>query len=257
MKIIRAALLVILIAIFAFSLVQLSRQDPILIAKDLVKNNKLNHRTDFLLNYLLAVPVAQARMEYWGKVNFRNEELIHISAEAKTFDYVRSVFHARAAVDSYIDPKSLNAVYFLQRLEMINKPDENKEIRYDQKKNIMVSTDKKGTERLVIDNNTFEPISAFFFIQNLELVPGTGFNLSLNTNQKNYFLNGKCVSKDLVRIGEKNYDILLIEAQVRRKDKSPRHGFTFKLWFLDDGKRKTPLLVRAMTNIGPIVATAQ
>jgi hypothetical protein len=256
-KVVKITLLAILLAGFIFSLAQLGRQSPILIAKDLASNHRLSGQTNFLLNYLAVIPVAQARMEYLGPEGFRGRKLIHIRAEAKTFDYARSVFHAGAAVDSYVDPKSSKAVYFLQHLEMIGKPDENKEIYYDQKDNIMVSTGSRGTERLAIDKNTFEPLSAFLFIQNLELAAGTEFDLSLNTNQKDYFLSGKCVSRDLVRIGDKNYNILLIEAQVRRKDKSPRHGFTLKIWFLEDGKRKIPLLVRVMTNIGPVVAVAR
>lgn len=257
-RMLRCVLLIVLIGLALVLVIEIYSQRSIPVLKDLVKNNSLNNEVLTLkLNYLIMIPVGEARLRNLGKEKFRGADLIHIRAEAKTFDYVASIFHSRVTVDSYIDPKNLDSLYFLQDLEMINKPRENKEISYDQKKHIMTYQGPRGIEERVIDEHAQDPLSAIFYVESKKFKLGEEFNLSLNTNQKNYIIIGKFVSIESIQISGKNYEVILVEARVGRKDKNPRHQARFKIWFLDHEGRRMPILIKAMTNIGPIVARAQ
>lgn len=257
-KIIKITVLGILGAGIIFAALEINANTPQAVLKKLIKEDKLNSpNTTLRLDYLLVIPVGEASFSNLGKEKFKKEDLIHVRAEAKTFDYVKSIFHARATVDSYIDPKELHSVYFLQHLEIINKPDENKEISYDQKRHIMTYIGPRGKEERVIDEHAQDPLSAFFYIQNKSFSPQEEFALSFNTNQKNYILKGRFTSKESLRIADKNYDIIIAQAQVRRKDKNSRHQTSFKIWFLELDGKNIPILFKIMTNVGPIVVKVQ
>jgi len=256
-KTVRLILLLALAALIIFSALELNSNTPVAVLNRLVKQGKLNANTiNLQLNYLLIFPAGQAGLHNLGKEEFRKENLLHIRAEARTFDFVKSIFHAKARVDSYIDPKELHSIYFLQHLEMINKPDENKEIQYDQKKHIMTYHGPRGIEERVIDEHAQDPLSAFYYLQNKKFSVGDEFNLSFNTNQKNYLFKGKFISKELIKAGGKEYEVMMAQAHVGRKDRNPRHQVNFRLWFVVSEGKNIPILVKIMTNLGPIAVKA-
>jgi hypothetical protein len=250
--------LMVLIGLVLFLAIQIYAQSPTSVLRGLVKNNSLkNPVVNLKLNYLVIMPVGKAQLTNFGKERFRGEDLIHIGAQSQTLDYLNSIFHARATVDSYINPQDLDSRFFLQNLEVINKADEKKEISYDQKKHVMTYVGPRGTEERIIDSHAQDPLSAIYYIQNKKFEPGDRFSLGLNTNQKNYIISGELVKKEKIQISGENYDILLFESQVGRKDNNPRHQVKFRIWFLDYQGKRQPILIKAMTNIGPIVATAE
>lgn len=248
----------ILAVLLIFVVLELSSNTPVAVLKRLIAENRLSDKNiNLKLNYLSFIPAGEASLVNLGKKKFRKEDLLHIRAEAKTFDFARSIFYAKATVDSYIDPKELHSVYFLQHLEMINKPDEDKEIHYDQKRHIMIYRGPRGTEERMIDEHAQDPLSAFFYLQNKKFNIGEEFSLNFNTNQKNYILKGRFISKESMRIYDKDYEIIVAEAHVGRKDKNPRHQTSFKIWFLKSDGKNIPILFKIMTNVGPIVVKAQ
>lgn len=257
-KIINYILLLILLSLVILWVWEANSSRLPKVLENLVKAGKLDNRSiNLKLNYLTFIPVGSAKIENLGKEKFRNTELIHVYAEAKTLDYIASLFSAKARIDSYIAPEQLHSVYFLQHIEMTNKPNDDREIFYDQKKHIMKYKGPRGNEERVIDDHARDPICAIFYIQNKTFNLGEEIKLSMNTNQKNYILTGRFIDKEIIRLANKDYEIWLIQAEVRRKDKSPRHQVSFKIWFLDTGNTKIPLLIKAMTNAGPILARAQ
>lgn len=257
-RIIKFAFLAIFIIIVISFVIEIISNTPACVLKNLIKKGTLDsQKLTLKINYLLFIPVGEAKLEILGKERFRNADLVHIRAQAKTFDFVKSIFHAKATVDSYIDPVQLHSVYFIQHLEMINKPDENKELSYDQKRHIMTYQGPRGSEKRVVDEHAQDPLSAVFFIQNKKFKIGDSFKLSLNTNQKNYVVSVNVISKQIVKISDKDYEIWLTQSSVSRKDKNPRHKSSYKAWFLVYNNINSPILIKAMTNIGPVVAKAE
>ncbi|MFZ5801012.1 MAG: DUF3108 domain-containing protein, partial [Candidatus Omnitrophota bacterium] len=139
----------------------------------------------------------------------------------------------------------------------INKPADDREIFYDQRRKLMRYKGPRGREDRVIDENTHDPLSAIYYIRLKPLKAGEEIRLNINTNQKNYILEGRVISQKSVKVGAGLYELSLVEAAVKRKDKGPRHQFGLKIWFLEREGKRTPVLIRAMTNIGPIVAVAE
>ncbi|MFH1354896.1 MAG: DUF3108 domain-containing protein [Candidatus Omnitrophota bacterium] len=257
-KIIKFTVLSVLCVFVIFALIEIKSSSPAAVLSQLSRQGKLDSRNiNLKLNYLAVIPVGEANLRNLGKEKFRGEELVHLRGEAKTFDYVRSMFHAKAVVDSYSDPREKHSVYFLQHLEMINKPDEDKELHYDQKRHVMTYKGPRGTEERVIEEGSQDPLSAIMYLQENKFDPGEEFSLNFNTNQKNYVLKGKFLANEYIKIRDKDYEMSVVEARVGRKDKNPRHQTSFKIWFLKTGGSKIPILLKAMTNVGPIVARAQ
>lgn len=257
-RIFKYVMITIVVVVIGFSVVEITTSSPRSVLKNLINKGSLNSKSlNLRLDYLAFIPVGEAKLTNLGKERFRGADLIHIRAEAKTYDFVKSIFHAKATVDSYIDPVEIHSAYFLQHSEMINKPDEDKEISYDQKKHIMTYQGHRGTEQRVIDEHAQDPLSAIYYIQNKKFNLGEEFKLSLNTNQKIYIIKGRFLSKELLEIGKKSFEIWVVSVSVGRKDKNPRHQSSFKIWFLSHNGTKLPILIKAMTDVGPIVARAQ
>jgi len=256
-RLLRNIALLILVIFIIFWIAEAISYRPTVIVNNLVKRGRLNSQVIKLkLTYLTVIPLGVAEIENLGKERFRRQELVHIRAEARTFDYIASIFHAKAVINSYIDPKNFNAVYFLQHMEMINKPDEDKEISYDQKRHLMKYQGPRGQEERVIDNDAQDPLSALYYFQNKPFKVGDEFALSLNTNQKNYVIKAKCIGNETLSSAGRDYVVWIMESSVNRKDKSPRHQSIFKIWFLDNDGLKIPILIKAMTDLGPVMAKA-
>ncbi|MDP2939861.1 MAG: DUF3108 domain-containing protein [Candidatus Omnitrophota bacterium] len=256
-KIVKFTLLLVLIFCIIFSIIEINSQRPVQVLKSLLKKDGLSSQGFKLkLNFLLVIPVGEAKIENLGIETFRNRELIHIRAQAESLNYFKSLFYAKANINSYIEPKELDSIYFMQHLEISNKPNDDREISYDQKRHIMRYQGLRGVEERVIDEHAQDPLSAIFYIQNKVFNINEEFKLSMNTNQKNYILKARVIAKESIQVAHKNYELWVIQASVARKDKNPRHKTSFKIWFLDNGSQKIPLLIKATTNIGPIVAKA-
>lgn len=257
-KMLKSTVLIFLAVLIIFAISQILSQSPQAVLKKLIMKNCLgSNKLNIQLNYLWFIPVGQASLDNLGKERFRGEDLIHLRAEAKTFDFVRNIFYAHATVDSYIDPRGMFSRYFLQHLVMINKKDDNRELSYDQRKHVMTYIGPRGKEDRVIEENAQDPLSAIFLIENKEFKIGDDFQVSLNSNQKNYILFVNVVSNQIVRIADKDYVIWLTKSRIQRKGKNPYHKTSYRIWFLNYNNKNMPILIKASTNIGPIVAKAQ
>lgn len=203
----------------------------------------------FKVNYLGLIPAGQARLENKGVEFYQGRSVFHLSAKANPLNFYSKFFKAQAEAHSYIDCDKLYTLKFEQILMPPNKPEDKKEILYDQNNNFM---ELKGVRRHILPG-TQDPLSAIFYIRHQNLEIGKAFDININTNQKNYQLYAKVIGREEYALGAKRVGVWVLEGVIRRRDKNHYHKTTMKLWLLDNPS-KIPVLIKTMTNIGPITA---
>ncbi len=240
----------ILILLFFFLLFKWRENTPYVIVKDLLREGSLEGKTlKFYPEYLGIIPIGEAILKDEGEIVYEGKKVYLLSATAHTHQFLSKLFKVKAEVKSFVDPFNLYTLLFLQHFEMSNRPKRNKKIIYDQENNIM---EFEGVKRVILPH-THDPLSAIFYIRKQEFAVGEVFDLNLNTNQKNYRLLAKVIRKEKFRVRDKTIGIWVLEAEIKRRNKSLRHSSSFTIWFLDNSS-KTPILIKAMTNMGLITS---
>ncbi|MDD4938547.1 MAG: DUF3108 domain-containing protein [Candidatus Omnitrophica bacterium] len=228
-----------------------SKNNPASIIKDNNLHDKLSQdprKIVLLVNLFGLIPAAEATFEDRGIELYEGREVIHLSGYARPLNFIRKFFNARAEADSYMDKDKLHALRFRQKIIRPNKADE-REIFYNQKDNFM---EAEGVKRQILPD-THDPFSAIFYLRKQPLRVGSALDLNINTNQKNYQFLVKVTKREEYSIGSKKIGVWVLEAVVRRRDNNPYHKTTIKFWLLDNPS-KTPILFKAMTNVGQVTA---
>jgi hypothetical protein len=194
-------------------------------------------------------PIGRADFENKGIITYQNQQVYHLLAKASVVKWLSHFFNAQAIAESFIDKNKLHTIKFTQTLVMPDKPKDFKEINYDQKNNIM---ELRGVKRQILPD-TQDPLSALFFIRRQSLKTGGEFDININTNQKNYGLVGKVVRKEEYLIEGKKTGVWVLQGDIARRDKSSRHKSSIIIWLLDNNN-KTPILIKAFTSGGTVVA---
>jgi hypothetical protein len=242
--------LLLLFVLIVFIFMQLNKNNPEAIIKSLKLHNALflnANSMKFDINYLDILPLGKTELREWGDTIYKDRLVYHLTAKAKVSKVVSFFFNVSAELSSYIDKEKLYSLRFTQSLIIPDKPKDEKEVVYDQEKNIM---ELRGVKRQILPN-TQDFLSAFFFIRQQPFELGKEFDLNINTNQKNYRFYAKVVDRKEYNIKGQKIGVWVLKADIRRRDKSPRHSSSAKMWFLDN-QTKTPILIKAATNIGSI-----
>lgn len=248
----RKIIVSIFVVLVLFALIQLNENKPFHIIRSLNLQNRLSMEAKsavFKVNFLGFFPAGEAGLINKGIEVYQNKEVYHLSAQAETSKFISKFFNAKAEVHTYIDKDKLHSLKFMQTLIIPDKPKDEKEVLYDQKNNIM---ELRGIKRQILPD-TQDPLSAIFYIQHQALELGKEFDININTNQKNYRLYAKVIKKEEYALGDKKLGIWVLEGDIRRRDKSPMHSSTMRLWLLDN-PTKTPILIKTVTSVGLITA---
>jgi len=203
-------------------------------AKEKVYN--FQRDVEYALTYMNLIPL--------GRVEMSAEEMdgrILLKAVAKVAGYVKKIYKVEVQAQSVIDK---NKLYPLKYTEIINLPDKEKvkEMAYDQNRHIM---EREG-KRYKIPALTFCPISAFYYLQTLDLKLGQKYEMNIVSKEDIYLLKMEAV--------EKTGNIFKMKGQVRRRNLSSSHGTSFTLWVSED--LRIPLLFKVTTEAGSLTARA-
>jgi Protein of unknown function (DUF3108) len=238
--------------IILFAIIEISSSNPL----SVIKRNKLQDRIIrensalvFMVDFQGIIPAGEARIRNMGLEPYQNKKAYHLSAKAYPLNIYAKFLHLEAKIDSYVDPDKLSTFKFKQSILLPNKTKQEKEILYDQARNIM---ELEGVKRQIFPN-TQDPLSSMFYIQHQKLELGKEFDLNINTNQKNYQFYIKVVARQEYAIGNKKVVVWLLDGIIRRRDKNVYHRTTMKLWVLD-GPEKIPILIKTVSNAGLVTA---
>jgi len=243
-KIILCIFLVLLMAIVW----QIYQNRPQVIIKSLAKNTKLNKDNPELLycvKFFGILPVGEAILYPVKEDTYQGKEIYYLEAEAYPYAYLARLFKFKAKIQSYIERKNRLPIFFNQEIEAGEKSDR-KEVFYDQERQIMTL---RKEERTILPS-TYEPLSAILNLRKMDFDTQKEFDLNINTNQKNYAMQGTVLSKRQVPQG----NFWIIRSQIQRRDKNnPYHRSKVSLYLLDNPAR-TPFLIEVFASGAYIVA---
>lgn len=189
------------------------------------------------------IPAGEAILRVEKETDFKGKKVYHLSASAESLKIFSSFFHSNIILDTYVDLASLNPVYFKQKISVSGKEAIEKEVFYDQENNIMTIGDVKRK----ISVNTLEPLSVVLNLKRMDLEKDRNFQMHLNTNQKDYLLEGTSQAKEL-KVGSKELKIAKTKINIRRSDKNnPYHRSSLDMVLVRD-KQNIPVLIKVFAS---------
>jgi hypothetical protein len=203
------------------------------------------------LNYQVFVgssttPMGTATFQVRGRSRFFERDGIFFTVTAQTTNAAARVFVAKDQIDSYVDPKSLlpyrtvlNLVEGARRL--------NQTLTVNQDTGA-VTTDR-GT-RIEIPVGTHDYLSFFYALRMFNLAPAKRNAIAVLVENKPKTVIATATKREQIGLGQRV--IPAIALTITTDDPEP-DKYQLRLWVSDD-RRRLPLRITAMTQIGPVRA---
>lgn len=212
--------------------------------KSIVEFTRLTYSVDYsgLLTF------GQIKIENQGIEKYQGKNAYHLQGTMNTSAFISYFSKISSQADSYIDQENLCPFEFSYALIKSGRLAEENRVFYDQKEHILKSNE--GLRQILPETQDF--LSTFYYLQRQSFQLGREFDLNMNTNQKNYRVYLKTTAQKHYKFKNQSLSVWVLRGDIRRQDKSPRHSMKLEVWVLDLGRLKIPVLVKAMTNIGPV-----
>lgn len=234
----RKTLLILSAAFLTWVGVSLYNSTPRAILSRLIRQDRLHSRQlKYRVYFFRVLPVGEAVLVEPAQEEYNGKKVYHLGARARNLDIFSPLVSARAAIDSYVDLKTSNPVAFSQKLSASGRREVQRQIEYDQEKQVMSA---QGQRRAILPD-TQDPLSATFNLRRMNFNGPKEFEMNINTNQKNYLLKGRAKSEKLT-IGKDAYGIVVVKADIQRRNKSPYHKSEMTMVLLKD-KENIPLCI--------------
>lgn len=238
----RAIIIIFVIVLLGAVLWQNNNNPGIIISRLAKKGNIGTGDLKYRINLFGIIPVAEATFANEKIEEYGGKKVYHLNASAGVLKIFSKLFNGYAVLDSYVDKEKLSPVLFKQKVKGLGHENPSKEISYDLEKGTMTLS---GVVRQILPN-TQDPLSAVFNLKRMDLSNARNIEMNINTNQKNYILEGT-VKQQVMSINNKGYKVALVEAVIRRRDKDPYHRSNVTITFLKE-KENIPVLIKVFAS---------
>jgi Protein of unknown function (DUF3108) len=204
---------------------------------------QLNYQV-FLPN--IKAPVATASFHVQARSKYFDHDGFLFTLNAQTTNALQKLFVANDSMISYVDPKTLlpfhtEFTFNEGRNRMSNKLTFNQDYG--------TATTEKG-ERIEIPIGTHDYLSYFYLVRTFNLSAGKRNAISLLVNNKPKTLFVTVMKRETIQIGAQNIPAISVSLTT---DDPEADKFQLRVWISDD-KRRLPLRLTAVTELGPIRA---
>jgi len=225
----RTLLVIITVGLLCFFIVR-NNNDPAAIVSALAKNGPVKEGNLVYRIYAFGIlPVGYARINKETDETYNGSRAYHLSASAESANYLSAFVRATAQIDSYIDPQTHNPLAFKQEVSISNKKSVRKEITYDQQTGTMTMA---GVKRQIMPD-TQDALSAIYNIRAADFGKTKSLRMLLNTNQKNYLMEGKAATGEIKAAG-KTFKLSFASLEIKRHDGNPYHRSKLSIAMLKD-----------------------
>jgi len=188
--------------------------------------------------YLFGIfPIANAKIYKQKLETFEGKNAYYLSFAAENTKLTKLTFNASVFIESFIDAESLNPILFKQILAIKGQKEITKEARYDHKEGTMTINGVKRS----ISTNTLDPLSTILNIRRLNFDKTKNVELDINTNQKNYLIQGTTRQEE-ISLRNQSFTLITLDAQIKRKDSNPYHKSKITAVFIKE-KGNIPILI--------------
>ncbi len=186
------------------------------------------------------VPLGRAQITINDNELYNGKESILIEARAKTTGIMRILFDAWVEIYSVVDKARMTPVMYHEVIFNRGKR-ESKILYYDQDKNILKT--EEGVYRIL--PNTYDPVSALFFLKHKKIKKGDSFDINVDSNQSNYGVKFDVVDE----VQARNQKLFVLKGlSERRQGEKARHRVEFTMYA--GGEGNVPVLIKAFTPLG-------
>ena len=235
-------LLIFFIIILSLVFISWYNSTPRAIVPRLIKERNIQTEQLRYKIYLFRIfPIGEAVLKSPEVTEYNGKKVYHLSASANNSRFFSRFVNVYAILDSYIDIQQLNPILFKQKLVVTDRKDIYREVLYDQGNHIMSIA---GVRRQILPN-TQDPLSAIFNVRRMDFDRVKDFEISINTNQKNYVLEGTAQSRN-ISVKKIIYKIVLLKANISRRDKNPYHKSSIAMALLK-GEGDIPISIDVFT----------
>lgn len=210
------------------------------------------------LNYQVFLPnipaaVATATFQVRARSKYFDRDGLLFTVNAQTTNALQRLFAANDSMSSYVDPKSLLPFHTELTLNEGRRSFVSK-LTIDQ--NYGTATTENG-ERIEIPIGTHDYLSYFYVVRTFNLTPPTvnltqskrnAISILVNNQPKTLFITA--LKRENVQIGSQTIPAIQISLTT---DDAQADKFQIRGWISDD-RRRLPLRLTAMTELGPVRA---
>ena len=193
-----------------------------------------------------AQPVGIASFQVRARSKFFNRDGLLVTAKGQTTPALQKIFFASDQINSYIDPSTL-LPFRTEITQQENRRRSNQTFSFDQDRGGVVTD--TGT-RIEIPVGTHDFLSIFYALRSFNLTPPKRNAVSLLAHNRARTLFLTSLRREVIELGGQK--ISAIQLSVTTDDPQP-DKYQLRLWVSDD-RRRLPLRIVAVTEIGPVRA---
>jgi len=198
----------------------------------------------FLPNIPAAAATANFHVRSRGK--FFNHDGLQFIVNAQTSNALQKLFVASEIMSSYVDPKSLLPF----RSELTSNEGRRRKVTKLTINQDYGTATAEGGERIEIPIGTHDYLSSFYLLRTFNMVPQKRSAISILVNNKPKTLFITALKRENLQIGSQTIPAIQISLTT---DDADADKFQLRGWISDD-KRRLPLRLTAVTQLGPLRA---
>ena len=203
------------------------------------------------LNYQVFIgnsnaPMGSATFQVRGHSRYFDRDGLFLSVKAATTGLAARLFVASDQIDSYLDPKALLPYRTILNL-IEGKRSINQTMTINQ--DYGTATTDKG-EKIEIPVGTHDYLSFFYAFRTFNLNPPRRNAISILVENKPKTLFITSLQREAIKLGEQKIAAIALSLTT---DDSQSDKYQLRIWVSDD-KRRLPLRITAVTEIGPLRA---
>ncbi|HEV2826118.1 MAG TPA: DUF3108 domain-containing protein [Pyrinomonadaceae bacterium] len=194
----------------------------------------------------LQTPVGTASFHVRARSKYFDHDGFMFTLSAQTTNALQKLFVANDVMTSYVDPKTLLPFH----TEFIFNEGRNRSAgKLTINQDYGTATTDTG-EKIDIPIGTHDYLSYFYLVRTFNLRPSKQTAISILVNNQPKTLKVSAVKRESVQIGSQTIPAILISLTT---DDAEPDKFQLRAWISDD-KRRLPLRLTAVTELGPIRA---
>ncbi len=192
------------------------------------------------------ISAGEAILEVKDVIEFQGHPCYRIESQTNSNRFFSSIYKVRDRVLSYIDTEALYSLYFYKRLREGNFR-RTVEIIFDHKNAIAHYADGK---EFPIVAGVQDVLSAFYFVRNLDLVPGAIYDVPAHTSRKTYNLKVLVHGRETVKTEAGEFSCIIVEPVLQGEGLFKHEG---KLTiYISDDKNRIPVMIKTKVPVGSI-----
>jgi hypothetical protein len=179
---------------------------------------------------------------------------LRITSTAVSADWISVFYPVKDMIESIVEgePPWSSETYRLKTREGRHRKD--KEVRFypEEGKAIYIDKRKNKVIEKEVPRDVNDPLSAFYRVRALDLVPGNSSHVTVFDSKRVYEVEVKVLKKERVKVPAGKFDTILIKPLLTSEGIFARKG-EIRIWLTDD-ERKIPVRLKSKVKIGHIDA---